>query len=1588
QVCKMAGSSLEEECKSLCSSSKNLLILISGASLSSKEYVGTELQANFRKLCLGLKFYDGANEKSLKSLKEDKKVEGDLLKLVTSLSKFVNLDEVLCYDLLCEYLLNDLVGEEFSAKVLLSYDRHLETFMQKFWNFYRWERLYTLLCIKTILAHHRDQQHPYHDLFAEFLQLVNSHEDLESNLFKQWEAIINTNIIVGKQETHAKAWMTFLLQEQYELLQVFLVFFKSKGPSSERFLHLLNAFINHGFGLRQANGQLLDDSMKDIVSSIGYAELLILLDNMQLHTLHYANNAKCYFLKESEANWNNVDLIIRRLGSQKEHGLLLLSWAVVRTVLLGDEQLSSTRTMAKSAQKLGVFRELSQLLTCSLFHGGDKVAVCCYSIVYTLLSQLICVYEESSIGDLELIWDVVGDLLKNSVSAERFWSEGFDSNLGLSVSGLLGKFPFLFTQPVRLLSKLANASASSAKKVLATFQNLKGTALPLNSNMRLEEIIAHDGNYLRLLEEYTSADGIHIPAGCIGHLVAVEGDADVIQWQQSISGFTISLRILVGAIQETMHGTNISSERVNEVIVIAKFISNIIDKVPTSFSDFQPLIDKIFVFIQRMAETHRLNKKIVKAFLKLAAAIKTKAEVIAIWRYIVQAGILPRNSVVTNNWNNEPNSTKLGQSSINFILASTERVSGEYSALTAFLNLIVNYSTVLVDEDDENYLNCVVYIAREIFPSYGRWWYANCEQREKIAQLCLKTFHNVLKFPFFNTDGKQQRIQTVILSSLLHHDTGYSLLKLVCIGEEAIQLAIAKQTNWITKSDTGVLYTVKLALSVLNRLLVVWYSGGKESSLMIQNLCSDPSTAHIVMGYVNHRFDSRLATLGVQLLKQFAGILPISLFVCLGTDASLFCRLLLQRLAMKVEDIRLKLAIFSLLETCVKFQPGITETFLACGRDENKEDDQPSSSCLRLALEILRNFEKDLCYTEELHSKTLSFLKTLWVSRQSLAVSDFKKSPDVWNLFATTLFEDSLNCRAKADVCAIFSEECLFKDSDNNSSEKLIEALDKKLSVGSLSKWISAIYNKYIFPMDGMQIQNNDNGGSNESNDATEAFLTSWKTFFIIGTRKGVLNVSPVDRRAIYESTIKAVEFLLSNPNINQLHLISEMLLHMSNIWLGCLSNAEKLCEYVSLSLSSSLLDGSTANITTVGNVVAVCIKLLFSLTKHHTSVPDDNVVSSWIRVACDIMQISALSFDRSMSQNKVDKAVLKVVILTSNLLKLLLVIGNKALWSDHLQRNSLINILLGLVVKSLRIFKAADGCCAILQLLSALSEVPEICDSIIAVGTVQTLSLPLAQIEINQSEAVIKPTGHSFHMQTWSDVYKETVYLMTKLLHFKRHLIAESVIDFASVHVTTFQTIPNTLIHNLDIWILDVSLIVLQFIYELSEYSSLWKLQTCLTLKKLVQVAAGIGYISIAFLLRPRLISHLFGIEENDKMKDDDQGLYKKIFTADDNSKSTRKLIEAFNKLLRMSFLFISIMCKFSPDLCELLADQCYDAGQWVSLLQINFNTPSVDHIAAPSYGTVISNVTVCLRILTGTVYSIFILYQIYLKYYDWFFF
>ncbi|XP_037092663.1 nucleoporin NUP188 homolog [Pollicipes pollicipes] len=159
-------------------------------------------------------------------------------------------------------------------------------------------------------------------------------------------------------------------------------------------------------------------------------------------------------------------------------------------------------------------------------------------------------------------------------------------------------------------------------------------------------------------------------------------------------------------------------------------------------------------------------------------------------------------------------------------------------------------------------------------------------------------------------------------------------------------MLLEEQTHWDTGAGLEFIRLIHVALSVLNRLLMLRCrasSVGPEPSLLERLLTEQPAGRSqlrpvlAIAQYLFHRHNPHLPTLAIRLLLRLAKVFPMSLLASFGQDSDVICGVILTRLRSETEDVNLKVAILDFIATCVTSQPGLLQRLIGIGAIETEE---------------------------------------------------------------------------------------------------------------------------------------------------------------------------------------------------------------------------------------------------------------------------------------------------------------------------------------------------------------------------------------------------------------------------------------------------------------------------------------------------------------------------------------------------------------------------------------------------------------------------------------------------------------------------
>ncbi|XP_025060750.1 nucleoporin NUP188 homolog isoform X3 [Alligator sinensis] len=1036
----------------LCARSSRELwtILLGRSALRETAQIAAELNKHWQRLLEGLSYYKSPSSSSAEKVKADKDVAAPLKELGLRVSKFLGLDEEQSVQLLQCYLQEDYRGTRDSLKTVLQDERQSQALMLKLADYYYEERVCILCCVLHLLTYFQDERHPY---MAQYSQCVEKLEkELVPNYRKQFEELYKAE--APTWETHGNLmterqvsrWFVQCLREQSMLLEVIFLYYAYFEMAPDELLAFARMFRDQGFGSRQTNRHLVDESMDHLVDRIGYFSALILVEGMEIDSLHERalddRTEEHKLANNGHVHQQEMDRLLLTLGDVSHNAPVLLAWALLRHTISPEESTNVIRRMGSTAIQLNVFQYLTKLLR-SLSSGGknitDSQTVCTASTacmcIYGLLSFVLTSLELRTLGNQQDIIDAACEVLAASSIPQLFWRTEPTAGLGIILDSVCGMFPHHLSPLLQLLQALVS-DKSTAKKVYS-FLDKMSFYIELYKNKPPDVISHEDGTLWRkqapklLYPLGLGQTNLRIPQGTVGQVI-LEDRGYLVRWEYSYSSWTL----FTCEIEMLLHVVSTADviqhcQRVKPVIdLVHKVIST-----DVSVADcLLPITSRIYMLLQRLTTVISPPVDVIASCVNCLTVLASRMPA-KVWTDLHHTGFLPFVANPVSSMSRMISAEGMNAGGYGNLLMSIEQPQGEYCVTISFLHLITTLVRgQLGSTQSQGLMPCIVFVLKEMLPNYHKWRYNSHGVRERIGCLILQLIHAILNLCLeMDPHSSAPSLQSLCIFSLANTEAGQAVINIMGIGVDTIDMVMASQSSSCTHSLENfkgttvianlwndeslgqgqlLIQTVKLAFSVTNNVIRLKPPSSVVSPLeqaLTQHGAHGNNLIAVLAKYIYHKHDPALPRLAIQLLKRLATVAPMSVYACLGSDAAAIRDAFLTRLQSKIEDMRIKVMILEFLTVAVETQPGLIELFLNLevkdGDDGSKEFSLGEWSCLQVILELIDSKQQERYWCPPLlHRAAIAFLHALWQDRRDSAMLVLRTKPKFWENLTNPLF--------------------------------------------------------------------------------------------------------------------------------------------------------------------------------------------------------------------------------------------------------------------------------------------------------------------------------------------------------------------------------------------------------------------------------------------------------------------------------------------------------------------------------------------------------------------------------------------------------
>ncbi|KAK2497124.1 hypothetical protein MC885_021062 [Smutsia gigantea] len=1512
---------------------------------------------------------------SAEKVKANKDVASPLKELGLRISKFLGLDEEQSVQLLRCYFQEDFRGTRDSLQTVLQDERQSQALILKIADYYYDERTCILRCVLHLLTYFQDERHPYRVEFADCVDKLE--KELVTKYRHQFEELCKTE--APTWETHGNLmtecqvsrWFVQCLREQSMLLEIIFLHYAYFEIAPSDLLALTKMFKDQGFGSRQTNRHLVDETMDPFVDRIGYFSALILVEGMDIESLHkYAldDRRELHQFAQDGLICQDMDHLMLTFGDIPHHAPVLLAWALLRHTLNPEETSSIVRKIGGTAIQLNVFQYLTRLLH-SLASGGNDVRL---KLLCTTSTACLCVYGLLSFSLTSLELHTLGSQQEPT------------SGLGIILDSVCGMFPHLLSPLLQLLRALVSEK-STAKKVYSFLDKM--SFYNEFYKHKPHDVISHEDGTLwrrqtpKLLYPLGGQTNLRIPQGTVGQ-VMLDDRAYLVRWEYSYSSWTL----FTCEIEMLLHVVSTADviqhcQRVRPIIdLVHKVIST-----DLSIADcLLPITSRIYMLLQRLTTVISPPVDVIASCVNCLTVLAARNPA-KVWTDLHHTGFLPFVAHQVSNMSQMISAEGMNAGGYGNLLMNSEQAQGEYGVTVAFLRLITTLvKGQLGSTQSQGLVPCVMFVLKEMLPSYHKWRYNSHGMREQIGCLILELIHAILNL-CHETDLRSSHppsLQSLCICSLAYTEAGQTVINIMGIGVDTIDMVMAAQPRSVGAEGRGqgqlLIKTVKLAFSVTNNVIRLKPPSNVVSPLeqaLTQHGAHGNNLIAVLAKYIYHKHDPALPRLAIQLLKRLATVAPMSVYACLGNDAAAIRDAFLTRLQNKIEDMRIKVMILEFLTVAVETQPGLIELFLNLevkdGNDGSKEFSLGVWSCLHAVLQLIDSKNQD-CYwcPPLLHRAAIAFLHALWQDRRDSAMLVLRTKPKFWEnltspLFGTLSPPSETSEPSILETCALIMKIiCLeiYYVVKGSLDQSLKDTLKKFSSEKRFAYWSGYVKSLAVHTAD-------TEGSSCTSLVEYQMLISAWRMLLIIATSHAEIMhlTDSAVRHQLFLDVLDGTKALLLVPaSVNCLRLGSMMctlLLILLRQWKRELGSVDEILGSLTEILEGVLQADQQLMEKTKAKVFSAFITVLQMKEMKVSDIPQ---YSQLVLNVCETLQeeVCVLGLHLAKELCEVDED------------------GDS--WLQVTCRLPILPTLFSTLEVSLRLKQNLHFTEAALHLLLTLARTQQGATAVAGAGITQSICLPLLsiyQLSTNGTAPTTSTSRKSLDAPSWPGVYRLSMSLMEQLLKTLRYNFLTEALDFVGVHQERTLQCLNAVRTVQSLACLEEADHTVGFILQLSSFMKEWHFH----LPQLMRdVQVNLGYLCQActsLLHSRKMLQHYLQNKNGDGIPSAVAPRVQRPLTAapvtpfcsssskqpigDTEASGQRALPTVQYGLLKILSRTLAALRHFTPDVCQILLDQSLDLAEYNFLFALSFTTPTFDSEVAPSFGTLLATVNVALNML-----------------------
>ncbi|XP_019851271.1 PREDICTED: nucleoporin NUP188 homolog [Amphimedon queenslandica] len=1588
-------------------------ILTGHSAIQNTDLILSEVKTNKSLLVSGIAYFKPPSSASESKLLSSKDVSGKSAKFIQEISKKLNLDQWQSFLIFKSFLLEGYCGSLQDIHNLLPNSADHSTLLVNIEDYYYRERLYILRCVKQILGYWQDGSHPFRVVYERCVDVLEiTTVAFVSGVWKQFDKSVKEEIPTTVETPDGeRKWVHQLLLEQCELLEILLLFYKDFEFPPEKIVGSIKQYQGIGFGYESRGRCHLDVSSQLLSCHINHLYTIILLEAFYIEWLlkNKSDPAKLHKhrlsgFKESKS----IDSLLQEEPSQCSP--LLLAWSVLCYMLTDDEDQVKYLEQMRQLDCQSTFAYLLKMLESPFLSGDRPVAVVGKSIINTLVSLVISLFSEDSLGDIQVLLDISSHVLTHPRLRLEFWENGLDDGLGVLLVSAVKRLPFEIDHVLKLLLSLSQDELSAQRVfMLLNELNFYTEECPDNVLNNTNLILKHP----RVLfeKEYLSLGlpPLLMPPGTKG---VVSCSTDVMEEEDKEPPRTICWELMYSvwdyfAVQliHLLHtsGIGMSSEShpvVDYVTMIIKLTARVIKYNWSVSFNIGPLLSNVYSVLHKFSGLlHPPVFLIAECINCLAVMAENQAK--EVWRQLAQTGFLPQLI-------GSPQDLQISPSHYCNILNVWERAHGCYAVTLAMMRLL-HSSLSSSDTISEYMLATIVYIMQAVFLTSQNWRYNSQKDREEFCHLILKLCLKVLETTANKASDSIHTMLHDFTVDLLLTSSGHVLIiNVLGMGVSTVNKLMASSHNWCQTSVP--IESLKISFKITDLLLqckktesVTPLEEALATRTVGHSFFSASTPQHIVTrlaSYIYHHDDNTVPISAIQLLTRLASVAPMSMFSCLGQEALALRDNFVTRLSARTESNNLRIAILNLISVSMGTQPGLLELFLSLSlRRKNDSTSQKKEmirpdSCLYPVLNMIDPKHQVPPVVSSLLSAGMHLLRVLWEGRHVAALEAVRSSDKFWEHLMKVLYDNLPHQSVEQDtqqthkirICVeifhIIALELYYVN---------VGDIDKDL-ITSIGKFVSDGLYKRVCKVFQAKPQVEDSELSYKSEVGAAATVSVeiikvqydlaevWKRFLLVALHhhESLFELHSNDKKEVLLQELLASLMVQTERLPQSLSVVTELLtLYLSLLkkWTSVTIPCKVIGRFIEILFSFINCEYHPNLWETLPLVYSCLICIVRSLKQNETEL---EVRYTHGLIPLIVQTLTHYTQYLSMSTKHYPE-VYSVYLLSELTATILEDDESDQEWLLLLQDHSVVMILVQACIGHCEALSHPDfvNACFSFFLTLAMSNKGSRVLSGNNIFQLLNVSLCVVVDKLNPQIQIgdVKSLKELMPPSQWLKVWLSALKLVSNLLCSQGHYVIEPVINFIGAHYDRLAWVLDIYIATRFMESLEETESVCQFFQVLVEYRSQWRTvllqQHNITIERLLNLFNG----AIAVLHRNRIKDVIKTMDSHGLLQPEESSnaiKTKEHFSPKVNDDSWIKFSPAYlrvrDKLVSISISCLSVLNCYTPPLNDLFMcsfTQPLDLLEWPPLFHLFFDLPVLDPTCPPSISTLTGTLNVGCELL-----------------------